>query len=117
MGQSHGATFLALRIQLPYIRFRSQATAQQRDQIAQGILLPVQLKNRQAGVGRGPPIALGIIANMQSVARLDLKKFERAPTNFRVGFIGADFARNEDVAEILRDAEALQNHAQAAVEV
>ena len=63
------------------------------------------------------PVALAIIPDVQDITRLQAKKLDCATENFRVGFIGTDFARNEDVAEIFRDAEALQNHAQPTIEV
>ena len=86
-------------------RRRRRASSRPRSRRCSDIVLHAgphpHLKDRQAGGGRSLPIALRVVAYVQGLVRWQVKKLQRAPENFRIGFVRADLARkDENAAEI-----------------
>ena len=54
---------------------------------------------------------------MKDLVSLQMHYRDCAPKNLRIGFVRAEFAGNEDVAEIIGDAQVLENESQPAVKI
>lgn len=54
---------------------------------------------------------------MENFVWNEFHELQRTAKNFRIGFVDADFAGNENMREQLRNAEAFQNDSEAAVKI
>lgn len=86
-------------------------------QIAERILWSIQSKNRQTSFCCRFPIAFWIVADVEDFVRLQMHCPQRASKNFRIGFICAEFAGNEDVVEIVGNSQVPKNQSQTAVKI
>ena len=107
-------------LRLPPMSQASDARALQiknPEQIAERISRPIQSKNGQASCGCCFPIAFRVIAHVKNLVRIQMHYLYCAPKNLRIGFVRAEFAGNEDVAEIVGNAQLLKNESQPAVKI
>jgi hypothetical protein len=75
------------------------------------------MEDKQSRGGCRFPVALGIIAYVQNLVGRKIDNSQRTPENLRIGFVCANFAGNKNLPEKFRDAELLQNHAQASIKI
>jgi hypothetical protein len=95
----------------------SRIPSQDFQQIEKRIFLPIQLEDRKAGCGRSLPIAFRIVAGVQGLVRPFAAEPQSPAINFRIGFVGAELTREEDVREIFRQSQMFQDHSKTSVEV
>lgn len=88
-----------------------------REQVTERVARTLELEDRQTGLGRSFPIPFGVVPDVQSLVRPGAAHTQRAAEDFGVGFIGAEFAGEKNMREEFRDAEMLEDHPQAAVEI
>lgn len=77
----------------------------------------IEFKEVHACGARRRPVTLAIISDVQRFVRAKATPGQRAPVNLRIGFIGAEFAGEKDVAEIGSDFEMLKDGQETAVEI
>src|SRR4030095_7423499 len=102
-----------------YLRrwFRVRVPTDPIQQIAQRILWSIQSKYRQTSGARCFPISFWIVADVKDFVRFQVDQLQRAPINFRIRFVRAYLAGDENVRKKLRDSEMLENEPQTPIEI
>lgn len=92
-------------------------SSERSEQRAEVIFRSLEAENLQAGgLGTGP-IAARIVADVEHGVSVEFAELEGVLENPRFGFVGSDFAGEDEVLKVVREAEVGEDRAEACVKI